>query len=181
MYPPKYKLLQAFAAAAMLTTFTFTFTAAHEIEPVSASPAPGEILQQSPVQVRLVFEEEITEDGSSLQVFDTSGKQVDQGKGGVDLNDPQHATLIVKLPALAEGVYQVKWKITLSDGDASQGEYRFGVGNVTIPSSPASEAPAGQQPASSGPSPVVWGTATIGAILVVLIGVYFSMRSRSAL
>src|SRR5450759_596559 len=66
------------------------------VTPISASPADGAILAQSPSQVYLTFPEEAGEKGSFVQVFDQQGKQVALGNGGVDLNDPRHAGLVVK-------------------------------------------------------------------------------------
>lgn len=106
---------------------------AHGVEPLSASPAEGAVLTESPQQVRLTFAEEISETGSALQVFNDKDIQVDLGDGGVDLNDPQHEALVASLPALSEGIYLVKWKVTLTDGDPSEGQYTFGIGNVTLP------------------------------------------------
>jgi methionine-rich copper-binding protein CopC len=179
MFAQKDRLLRALSAAVLLAALSFTIAAAHQVEPLTASPAPGEVLGQAPSEVRLTFSEELSEDGSMLQVFDASGKQVDAGKGGVDLDDPQHATLVVGMPRLGEGIYLVKWKVTLSDGDASQGEYQFGIGNVTLAASSAPAA-AEEPPASSGPNFAVWSTVAIVGILVVVAGVYFVNKSRTA-
>jgi methionine-rich copper-binding protein CopC len=171
-------LFPTIVAALILTIIAFGIASAHELTPISSSPAEGEVVQQPPSMVRLTFEEEISEDGSTLQVFDTQGNQVDLGNGGVDLDDPQHAALVVDLPDLAEGVYLVKWQITLTDGDASLGEYRFGVGNVTL-----SEAPApAQDPAPDPGSPLlVWGAMLVGLLLVAGVVIYFLRKSRSSL
>jgi methionine-rich copper-binding protein CopC len=152
--------------------FTPITVLAHELTPTSASPAEGAILQQSPDQVQLIFSEEIAEQGSSIQVFDDQGKQIDPGNGGVDLNDASHTGLVVSLPVLSEGVYQVKWMVTLSDGDASQGEYYFGIGNVTVPQSPA-EAP---EPETKTSSPVILWVAIVAVLILVAAIVVFWIR-----
>jgi methionine-rich copper-binding protein CopC len=163
-------LLVTLLILSILPLLPITPASAHEVEPVTASPAQGEVLQGSPDQVRLTFAEEIAEEGSSLQVFDSQGRQIDLGGGGVDLNDAQHAALVVGLPELSDGVYLVKWQVTLSDGDSSQGEYYFGVGNVTVPQPIPEVTQAETQPGSV--------FSIIAAVLVVIAVVLFLIIKR---
>jgi copper transport protein len=116
---------------------------AHSLVPVQAFPGDGAILKQSPAQIRLIFEEEIGEEGSTLQVLNEQNQQVNV-TGGVDLNDPGHVTLISDLPELPQGIYLVKWQVSLSDGDSSQGQYYFGIGTVVLPPSPVQSKIAGE-------------------------------------
>ena len=154
--------------ALVLGALTTHPAAAHNVEPTNLTPAIGQVLAQSPDEVVLVFPEEAKEVGSSLQVVDAAGKAVDAGKGGVDLNDPKHVTLRVKLPKLAEGVYQVKWVIALSDGDTASGSYHFGVGSVAVPTE-VPEATEAAAPVSAATPP---GNASlpwlVGGLVVVL-------------
>jgi hypothetical protein len=115
-------------------------------------------------------------------VVDAAGKSVDAGKGGVDLNDSKHVTLRVKLPKLADGVYQVKWTIALTDGDTASGSYHFGVGNVTVPTEEpvSTEAP---EPAASAVPAVPAGNESLpwlagGVAVVVLVGVGLILLRR---
>jgi len=149
---------------------------AHTITPTSASPDDGSVQAQPPGQVYLVFPEEVTEDGSTLQVFDAQDlRQVDSGNGGVDLNDPNHARLVVKLPTLAQGVYLVKWKVVIaSDGDTSQGQYYFGVGNVTLPQNPPAPAAAPQ----AGVSPAAWAFMATGVFILAAAVFFYRNRKR---
>ncbi len=150
---------------------------AHEVEPISASPAEGAVLAESPEQVRLTFAEEISETGNALQVFNEKEMQVDLGDGGVDLNDSQHAALVASLPALSEGVYLVKWKITLTDGDSSEGQYYFGIGNVILPAAPVEH---DENETESGFS--VWFWIIGGALLIAAIaaGFWWFRKGRNA-
>lgn len=106
-----------------------TVSYAHLVELVSSFPDNGMILSQSPEVITAVFNEEMQSSASTLQVFDQAGNQVDSGNGGVDLNDPNHASMLVKVPALADGAYTVRWQVTLLDGDATTGAFNFFVGN----------------------------------------------------
>ncbi|HEX7598265.1 MAG TPA: copper resistance protein CopC, partial [Polyangia bacterium] len=150
---------------------------AHYVTPTSASPADGAILAQAPDKVILIFPEEAGEKTSFVQVFDQQERQVDLGNGGVDLNDPKHATLVVKLPpALPQGVYLVKWKIGLSDNDSSQGQYYFGVGKVTLPADPPPAAPIASAP-STGQPVALWAA---GAAILAAAAVAVVLYSRKA-
>lgn len=150
---------------------------AHGIVPISASPAPGAILAQPPGQVRLTFAEEVAEAGSSVQVFSESDPQAALVIGGVDLNDPEHTALVANLPQLPEGVYRIVWQVTLVDGDASSGQYNFGIGNVTLPEGPAAkQAKPTPEPAFQIP---FWGIGTPILIAGLIVGIWFAVKARS--
>jgi copper transport protein len=165
----------------ILAVGQFTSAQAHDVQPTKSDPAAGAVLAQSPDKVTVWFPEEVVADKSTLQVFDAQGKQVDLGKGGVDLNDASHMVMVVSLPKLAQGVYNVKWDIGLTDGDSSAGSFMFGVGNVTIPASaPQPEAGAPTAPAAKSQSStnlIVGGVVVI--VAVILLVVFWFMR-RSA-
>ena len=161
------------AALSLAFLFVFARTAsvqAHEVKPETSTPAPGIALGESPAEVVLVFAEELTEEGSSLQVYNAAGTAIQISGGGVDLNDPQHATLRAGLPVLAEGVYQVKWSIVLTDGDGSSGSYHFGVGKVVVPSQAAEESGAAPAEAAAGQSQSGLPTALWIVLVVLLVG-----------
>ena len=168
--------------------FTFFYfvpfrTSAHELEPTSMSPNEGEVLQQSPKEVRLTFAEELQEDGSNVQVFNEQGVQVDLGGGGVDLNNIDHNSLVVQLPDLPEGVYRVKWSVILLDGDSSEGGYYFGVGNVTVPETMPEDI-AGSQPdeenheAGTGTPILFWVGLGGGFVVIAALVFYVVNKSR---
>jgi methionine-rich copper-binding protein CopC len=99
-----------------------------------AEPAPNSTVTSAPQVVRVWFtladvNEELDAKGSTLTVLDAHGKQVDDGKGGVDLNDLSHKSMIVRLQSRQPGTYTVKWKAVSSpDLEATQGSFRFTVG-----------------------------------------------------
>lgn len=100
---------------------------AHLVELLSSFPENGAVLRQSPEVITAVFNEEMQSSASYLQVFDSASNQVNSG--GVDLNDPNHASMLVNVPTLAEGAYTVRWQVTLLDGDATTGAFNFFVGD----------------------------------------------------
>ena len=160
-----------------------SMASAHELEPTNSSPKEGEVLAQSPAEVRLVFAEELEEAGSWVQVFNEQGTQVDLGSGGVDLNNANHDSLFVQLPELPEGIYLVKWKVMLLDGDSSEGEYHFGVGNVSIPEN-STEVQADSQvevedhEAGTGTPRLLWISLGGGVVVIAAIGILIINRSR---
>lgn len=97
-----------------------------------SEPAAGAALAQSPQQVIAWFSQELDTGFSALQVVDGEGYQVDAGDGGVDLNDPDHASLVVTLPAdLPAGRYTAHWTaVSADDGDTTEGEFFFTVGET---------------------------------------------------
>jgi methionine-rich copper-binding protein CopC len=100
-----------------------------------AEPAPNTTVASVPQVVRVWFtladiNEELDAKRSTLSVWDAHGKQVDDGKGGVDLNDLTHKSMIVRLQSRQPGTYTVKWKAVSSpDLEATQGSFRFTVGS----------------------------------------------------
>jgi copper transport protein len=98
----------------------------------SDPPADG-IVAVAPSELRVWFTEEVRTQGSSLQVVDASGNQVDRGDARVDLNDPDRKLMRVSLAPLADGVYTVTWQaVSATDGHSSDGTFRFGVGASTV-------------------------------------------------
>jgi methionine-rich copper-binding protein CopC len=138
---------------------------------VKSSPEHGAELAQSPQQVTAWFSQELDSKLSTLQVFDADGRQVDNGDGGVDLYDPDHASLIVTLPpGLPNGIYVARWSVvSIEDGDASEGEFTFGVGEAPATgfSLPAQS--------SSRPKKVGWPVielaASLGILSIVIVSV----------
>jgi copper resistance protein C len=101
---------------------------AHDTTVVHSNPADGATLAASPSTVTAQFSEELETKGSTMVVLDAGGKQVSDGDGKVDLNDANHATMLASLPsALPAGAYTVKWHALLTDGDASDGSFKFTV------------------------------------------------------
>lgn len=97
-----------------------------------AEPAPGSTLRTSPTLVRVWFTlapaESLDAQRSTIAVTDARGRRVDDGKGGVDLDDLDRRTLIARLQPLGAGTYTVRWKaVTTPDAGVAQGSFRFSV------------------------------------------------------
>ncbi len=159
-----------FFGVLLLLAVMVTAVFAHAAVMTKSVPANGEILAESPSEVIAWFVEELLSGESALVVYDSQGVQVDNGDGGVDLNDPDHASMIVTLPPLPDGSYTVQWHVALLDGDATDGAFAFAVGenavaNPVLISEPTSDDNSGEGAAGTG---II--VAAAGVILLLIIG-----------
>jgi len=151
-----------------------TTTASAHSELAKTEPEVGASLENSPAEVIAWFSEELDSQSSSMRVFDSQNNQVDNGDGGVDLNDLDHLTMIVSLSPLQAGTYFVHWEsVSAEDGDSEEGEFIFSVTKGTGPTEVSNP--------SAGIS-TTWLVSDAVAILVIavvaMIGV--SRRKRSS-
>lgn len=95
-------------------------------EYIKSMPSDGSSLVQAPERVTAWFGGELEVTGSSMSVFDAQGRQINTTEGSVDLNDPDHASMVVSLPpGLAPGIYTVRW-VAVSNADGHQGHETHG-------------------------------------------------------
>jgi methionine-rich copper-binding protein CopC len=90
-----------------------------------ANPGVGSTIQTSPSEVRIRFTENIEPAVSSIQVFDSSGKDVD--KHDLHLDHSDHALLHLSLPPLLAGTYKVVWRVVSVDTHVTNGNFTFRV------------------------------------------------------
>lgn len=116
-------------AALLAALLPVALAAAHALL-LRSDPEDGARLEQGPPQVILWFSQELDSAYSTVQVVDSAGRQIDRGDGGIDLTDPDHASMTASLPAsLPDGVYVVRWTaVSVDDGDLTEGEFAFSVG-----------------------------------------------------
>lgn len=155
-------LLGGLLTALFAATIMAVPALAHAAKLLRSEPADRAILTSSPPEVALWFEEELLSETSNIKVYDAAGQRVDAGGGGLDLDDPDHLSLRVALPSLADGVYTVDWTAKLVDGDISTGRLQFAVGADLTEAVWASEATA-ETEAAGGISPLLVG----GGLLVL--------------
>ena len=80
----------------------------------------------APATVRAWFSDELVVGRSAISVWDGGGRRVDNGKGGVDLNDLDRKSLVAALKAVGPGRYTVKWRaVSADDLNVAAGEFRF--------------------------------------------------------
>jgi copper resistance protein C len=88
-----------------------------------ASPLVGSTVATAPHEVVLTFTQNLEPAFSTVQVTDSGGARVDQGKAGVSGN-----TMRVGLKSLAPGSYKVRWHALSVDTHSTEGNFTFHVG-----------------------------------------------------
>lgn len=175
----------AFPLALILVFWLAGVAAAHSVEMTRSDPGAEVVLETSPERVTAWFNEEMQTQASTIRVFDASGQQVDLGDGGVDLDDPYHASMMVGLPPLPNGAYTVRWQVVLLDGDPTDGEFTFYVGekfkvsNLSEPAAP--EAPAAEPVTvrQGAGFPIAWAALGLGGLALGGGLAVMMVRSRS--
>lgn len=121
--------LAAFLFASVASARLASVASSHAVELVRSEPQAGAILTTPPQQLKAWFNEELQTGESRLRVVAENGALVDLDGGGVDLTDPEHASLVGYLPEdLPDGLYTVRYHVVLLDGDSSDGQFYFYIG-----------------------------------------------------
>jgi methionine-rich copper-binding protein CopC len=93
--------------------------------PDHADPRVGHTLDATPPAVRVWFDGDIEPTFSTIRVESTQKQRVDKGDAHVD---PQDSTLLmVSLPPLPPGGYQVFWSVVARDGHRTEGSFPFDI------------------------------------------------------
>ena len=120
------------AAVAALTLCAFVFAA-----PVAAfghaylidvTPGDGEVLQDPPDEVRIVFNEPVELPTGGLRVFDRDVTRVDEGR----VDGTSADEIAVELPELDDGGYVVSYRVISADGHPVAGVTTFSVGDDAV-------------------------------------------------
>ena len=90
-----------------------------------AEPKVGSVIAGSPARLKAWFTEELEPAFSKIQVFDSTGKEVDQKDVKIDSSDK--TLMSVSLPKLPTGVYKVKWSAVAVDTHHTTGTFTFTV------------------------------------------------------
>jgi methionine-rich copper-binding protein CopC len=91
-----------------------------------AMPAVGSTVAAAPKELVLSFTESLEPTFSSIEVRDTNGAAVHDGRATVD--PKQRTQMRVPLKPLAPGTYKVIWRVLSVDTHRSQGDFSFKVG-----------------------------------------------------
>lgn len=133
------RILLVLAAGMLAAAVLAPPASAHDVL-VDSIPAQHDLLEESPQQVVLTFNNEPLDVGSALSVVDADGTEVVVAEGEVEGNDVR-LDIDETLPA---GDYTVVWRVASSDGHPIDGEIPFTV------STPDAETPTAQQPPAAG-------------------------------
>jgi methionine-rich copper-binding protein CopC len=88
-----------------------------------AEPAVGSQIHSAPIQVKIWFTEKLEPALSKIQVFDSSGQEID--KRDVKIDQSNAVVLTVSLPALKPGKYKVVWRAVSVDTHVTTGNFMF--------------------------------------------------------
>lgn len=93
----------------------------------TSTPSNGEVLEASPREIRLTFTEPPDRGLSEIQVFDSTGAEVQAGPMEGIPGQPRGLRLSV--PELPEDTFTVSWRVLSTvDGHVTAGSFAFGVG-----------------------------------------------------
>lgn len=99
---------------------------AHAV-PESSTPAPNAILEESPPQIIIYFNEPVVPTLSRIDLLTQAGEALPLGS--LRVVDLENRTLAVDVPPLAQGAYLVSWQaLSAVDGHGTGGTFSFGVG-----------------------------------------------------
>ena len=88
-----------------------------------ASPLVGSTVPTAPHELTLWFTQNLEAAFSTVEVSDSNGGRVDQGKPSIRGN-----TMRVGLKALSPGTYRVRWHVLSVDTHKTEGSFTFQVG-----------------------------------------------------
>lgn len=96
---------------------------------VEAEPASGSVLDASPAEIRLTFNERLESGLYYIRVYDGMGREVtkEEARLSQDQRDVQ-----VALPTLRNGSYTVSYRVISADGHPVSASYVFHVGEVSM-------------------------------------------------
>jgi len=91
-----------------------------------AEPRVGGSVETPPAAVSIWFTQELEPAFSSIQVLDSKGNHVEDGKASIDAANP--SLLRVPLKPVPDGTYTVRWRVLSVDTHTTQGSFSFRVG-----------------------------------------------------
>ncbi len=90
-----------------------------------ANPRVGSTLVGAPTELLLWFTQKLEPAFSKVEVRDSNGARVDEGRAQVD---PSDASLLrVALKPLPSGRYEVRWRVLSVDTHTTEGRFLFNV------------------------------------------------------
>ncbi len=91
----------------------------------AASPPANAVLDMTPAQIRLQFNEALEAGFCKITLTDGSGVALPTPTATAEPGQPE--TLVLVLPVLAAGNWQVHWSTLTRDGHRVKGDYAFRV------------------------------------------------------
>ncbi len=117
----------ACVVVALLTVLAPAQVASAHAILLTSEPAPSAVLDQSPREIALFFNEAVDTVFGRVRILDSSGNVVQIIK---PIRDPATHTIVrAPLLLLAEGTYVVIWRVASADSHPVQGSFTFQIGN----------------------------------------------------
>ena len=119
----------AFVVVALLTVLApAQLVSAHAIL-LTSEPAPSAVLDQSPTEIALFFNEFVDTVFGKVRILDSSGNDIQTVKPVRDASNKS----VVRAPIspLEPGTYVVIWRVASADSHPVQGSFTFQIGNTS--------------------------------------------------
>ena len=96
---------------------------------LTSAPAPSAVLDQSPTEIALFFNEFVDTVFGKIRILDSSGNDVQTVK---PIRDASNQSIVrAPISPLEPGTYVVIWRIASSDSHPVQGSFSFQIGNTS--------------------------------------------------
>jgi len=117
----------ALVVVALLTVLAPAQLASAHAILLTSEPAPSAILDQSPTEIALFFNEAVDTVFGRVRILDSSGNVIQIVK---PIRDAANQSIVrAPLSSLDEGTYVVIWRVASADSHPVQGSFSFQVGN----------------------------------------------------
>jgi copper transport protein len=119
----------AFVVVALLTMLAPAQHASAHAILLTSAPAPSAVLDQSPTEIALFFNEFVDTVFGKIRILDSSGNDVQTVK---PIRDASNQSIVrAPISPLEPGTYVVIWRIASSDSHPVQGSFSFQIGNAS--------------------------------------------------
>jgi copper transport protein len=115
-------------SAALLGVLAFAGSASAHAALVSSSPASAQVLNESPAQIVLNFDESVDIVPGSIRLVDASGRPVDVSGAS---HEAGSSSISASVPSLGPGTYVVAWRAISVDSHPISGAFTFSVKTQT--------------------------------------------------
>lgn len=127
MLPRKLLARLAFVVVALLAVLAPAQLASAHAILLTSEPAPSAVLDQSPTEIALFFNEFVDTVFGKIRVLDSSGNVVQTVKPVRDAAN--HTIVRAPISMLSDGTYVVVWRVASDDSHPVQGSFSFQIGN----------------------------------------------------
>lgn len=152
-------MLGVFVGLAVLGLWAAGTAAAHPTL-LFTEPSADTAVSEAPQAITLMFNEQVSIGSDAIVVLDKDGRTVPMGAA----TTARGGRVVTARPAapLPPGSYTARWRVTGTDGDLVEEEFRFGVGYALTAAAPGAEQP-----------PIAWLSAALRWLLFAGFAIAF--------